>query len=76
MLIPHGFSRTDVQHTMLLSLSNIYSAFPERIISKPGKISCPARSPDLSPNDFFLWGHIKPQIYNIRSAGANTLEEL
>lgn len=24
----------------------------------------PARSPDLSPNDFFLWGHIKSSIYS------------
>lgn len=24
----------------------------------------PARSPDLTPLDFFLWGHLKSKVYN------------
>lgn len=37
--------------------------FPGRWIGRRGPIEWPARSPDLSPNDFFLWGHLKSVIY-------------
>jgi hypothetical protein len=37
-------------------------------------INWPARSPDLSPNDFFLWGHIKNVIY--KNLSYQNLEEL
>jgi len=30
-----------------------------------GPIAWPARSPDLTPMDFFLWGHIKALIYTL-----------
>lgn len=34
-----------------------------RWIGRGGKIAWPPRSPDLSPIDFFLWGHIKQEVY-------------
>jgi hypothetical protein len=34
----------------------------------------PARSPDLSPNDFFLWGHLKSVIY--KGQKIETIDEL
>lgn len=37
--------------------------FDERIISNNGAIPWPARSPDLTPLDFYLWGYIKNEIY-------------
>lgn len=37
--------------------------FPNHLISTRGTIPYPARSPDLSVNDFFLWGYIKESIY-------------
>lgn len=37
--------------------------FPGRWIGRRGPIEWPARSPDLSPLDFFLWGHLKSKIY-------------
>lgn len=37
--------------------------FDERIISLNGPISWPPRSPDLSPLDFYLWGHTKNEVY-------------
>ena len=37
--------------------------FPDRWIGRRGPIEWPARSPDLSPLDFFLWGHLKSKIY-------------
>jgi len=38
-----------------------------------GPIRWPPRSPDLTPLDFFFWGHIKDKIYKNKS---NTVEEL
>lgn len=33
--------------------------FPNSWIGRGGTINWPARSPDLTPCDFFLWGHLK-----------------
>lgn len=37
--------------------------FGEQIISLNGPVAWPARSPDLSPLDFYLWGHAKNEVY-------------
>lgn len=37
--------------------------FPERWMGRYGPIRWPARSPDLNPLDFFLWGYCKEIIY-------------
>jgi len=37
--------------------------FPEKWIGRRGTIEWPARSPDLTSLDFFLWGHLKSVIY-------------
>lgn len=50
--------------------------FQGRIISTTGDIKWPPRSPDLSVNDFFLWGYIKEVIYKYQVSRANTLDEL
>lgn len=47
--------------------------FPQRWIGRGGKIEWPARSPDLSPLDYFLWGHLKSRIYQTQP---NTLDDL
>ncbi|EFA08485.1 Transposable element Tc3 transposase-like Protein [Tribolium castaneum] len=36
---------------------------PERWIGRGGPLHWPARSPDLTPCDFFLWGVIKEKVY-------------
>jgi hypothetical protein len=33
--------------------------FPGRCFGHDGPISWPARSPDITPLDFFLWGYVK-----------------
>lgn len=50
------------------------NTFPNRLISGYGTILWPARSPDLSPNDFFLWGYVKSKVYGHNRA--NNLDEL
>jgi Helix-turn-helix domain (DUF4817) len=37
--------------------------FTARWIGRRGPIDWPARSPDLTPADFFLWGYIKDTVY-------------
>jgi hypothetical protein len=37
--------------------------FPARWIGRRGPIEWPARLPDLTPADFFLWGQIKEIVY-------------
>ncbi|XP_025411199.1 uncharacterized protein LOC112684096 [Sipha flava] len=37
--------------------------FPNRWIGTYGAIQWPPRSPDLTPLDYFLWGHLKTVVY-------------
>jgi hypothetical protein len=43
-------------HTSRVSINVVRNLFPNHVISKNGDIPWPARSPDLSASDFFLWG--------------------
>lgn len=47
--------------------------FPNRWIGRGGPIPWPARSPDLTPLDFYVWGTTKELVY---STEINTREEL
>lgn len=38
--------------------------FPSRWIGRGGPIPWPARSPDLTPCDFYLWGDVKRLVYS------------
>jgi hypothetical protein len=49
--------------------------FPGHWIGRRGPIEWPARSPDLSPLDFFLWGYLKLKIYKSRSQTVDELKE-
>ena len=37
--------------------------FHHQWIGRGGPIEWPARSPDLTPLDFYLWGHVKSIVY-------------
>lgn len=39
------------------------AAFPGRWIGRGGPAAWPPRSPDITPLDFFLWGHLKQVVY-------------
>lgn len=47
--------------------------FKEREIGRYGDVHWPARSPDLTPMDFFVWGWVKDQVYR---QPVNNLQEL
>jgi hypothetical protein len=48
--------------------------FEDRWIGRHGPWRWPARSPDLTPCDFYLWGYIKSKVYN--GNGIRTREDL
>lgn len=50
-------------HNTVAVQAYLNDTFPNRVISTRGTIPWPARSPDLSVNDFFFWGYIKEIIY-------------
>jgi len=41
-------------------------SFPNRWLSHGGPIAWPPRSPDLTPLDYFLWGHMKTLVYETK----------
>ena len=47
--------------------------FRNHLISLRGDIGWPARSPDLNPCDFFIWGYLKSKVFSYRP---RSLEEL
>jgi hypothetical protein len=50
-------------HSTLAVREYLNRAFNGNVIGLNHTVNWPARSPDLSPNDFFLWGHLKNRIY-------------
>ena len=47
--------------------------FADKWIGRGGPIAWPARSPDLNPLDFHLWGHLKSIVYATSIENAETL---
>ena len=47
---------------------------PNNWIGRGGPVSWPPRSPDLTPCDFFLWGHIKSKVYDTPLTSAEELK--
>ncbi|KOC64115.1 hypothetical protein WH47_01683 [Habropoda laboriosa] len=41
----------------------ISTKYPGRWIGRSGTVEWPARSPDLIPIDFYLWGTLKDIVY-------------
>lgn len=50
--------------------------FENRWIGTNGPVRWPARSPDLAPNDFFLWPYIKNTVFHHIDERPQNLEEL
>lgn len=47
--------------------------FPGRWIGRRGVIEWPARSPDLTPLDYFLWGYLKGKVYTTKPQNLDEL---
>lgn len=48
--------------------------FPNRWIGRRGSIEWPARSPDLSLLDYFLWGYVKSIVYKTKPLNLDDLK--
>jgi len=52
-------------HTARASMSVLREMFPQHVISCGSNVPWPARSPDLSACDYFLWGISKAEISSL-----------
>lgn len=50
-------------HFALVVREWLHATFPNQWIGRGGVISWPPRSPDLTPLDFYFWGHVKSIVY-------------
>jgi hypothetical protein len=62
-------------HFELAVREYLYTEFPDHWIGRGGPIHWPARSPDITPLDFFLWGFLKEKVYETMPADVNVLEQ-
>lgn len=53
----------------------LHRTFPDRWIGRRGTVEWPARSPDLTPLDFFLWGYLKSKVYTNRPGNIRELKD-
>lgn len=60
-------------HSVVSARERLTDMFGQQWIGRYGPRRWPARSPDLTPMDFFLWGFIKNEVY---ACDVNTVEEL
>ena len=49
--------------------------WPGRLISLRGDVGCPARSLDISPCDYFIWGYLKEKVFKRRPQSLGDLKE-
>lgn len=60
-------------HYALPVRNYLNDTFPHRWIGRRGFIEWPARSPDLTPLDFFLWGYLKNRVFKTQPANLDEL---
>jgi len=60
-------------HTAGETVNLLHQTFPQRLISRNGDVNWPARSCDLTPLDYFLWGYVKSVVYR---NNPRTIDEL
>lgn len=60
-------------HFSIVVRNFLNQEYNERWIGRGGPTAWPPRSPDLTPLDFYVWGHLKQLVY---ARSVNNLEEL
>ena len=66
-----GSNGTVPQATQRINL--LETKLGERVISRNGPVGWPARSCDLTPLDYYLWGYVKSMVYANKPA---TIDEV
>lgn len=59
-------------HTAAMSIQLLHEIFANRLITRG---IWPARSPDLTPPDFYLWGALKGKVYENNPLSVNELKK-
>ena len=49
--------------------------FPQKWIGRGGPVNWPARSPDLTSMDFYLWGYVKSKVYHTPATTIKDMKE-
>lgn len=62
-------------HITLPVRSHLNATFPRRWLGRFGPQPWPARSPDLTPLDFFLWGYIKEKVFMSECASEEEMRD-
>ncbi|GFS48058.1 transposable element Tc3 transposase [Trichonephila clavipes] len=62
-------------HTARATVDLLKDTFGDRLISRFGPVNCPPRSCDLTPLDYFLWGHVKSLVYADKPQTFDHLED-
>ena len=75
MLAEYGFNKMTA-HTTRKSMDCLKEIFGDRVASLRGNVGWSARSPDLSPCDFFLWGYLKAKVCEHRPTTILALKEV
>ena len=50
-------------------------SFPNRWLGRGGPVAWAPRSPDLTPLDYYLWGHMKTLVYETKAESIATLQD-
>ena len=54
---------------------SLYEISDDRILALNHRMERPARSPDLTPYDFFLWGYLKSRVFTSLPQGMKVLRQ-
>ena len=71
---------TVIIHTLLKTFTKVVYNSADHFMWNGGnfltnRIGWPARSPDLNPCDFFLWGYLKSKVYSNRPQSIEELKD-
>lgn len=61
-------------HTAHATIDLLKGTFGNRVISRNGPVDWPPRSCDITPLDFYLWGHVKSKVYANKPTTIEQLE--
>ena len=71
----YGSSKTGATaHTLVIARYWLKSLFEDKVISHRTSFPWPARFPDHSHLDFFLWSYVKEQMFSTRPSSINDLK--
>lgn len=62
-------------HSTTRVINWLQEKYHHKVIGRNAPISWPPRSPDLTPMDFYLWGHFKEIVYEVNITSEEQLKE-